>query len=250
MKVKERFIINSAMICIVLFTIVTAITIVGLADKNNEVTYGEPPLGLNEIISGTIKTEVNDESIDSISDVSRTAVLYSRKLENNAESELNKPEIERLNSADILASDLDNLRNKDEETVIRYFGNSSSFSPEIVADKLAATKATIVSEEIIDESTIKCIIHICTLDYYGMKEASSNMQNEIQAENTEAENVEDTVKKEIAKKVVTGDFLLHYTIPVEIVDNKLVVTEEFKQAITGGWYKGLNTELKPVDCPL
>ena len=55
---------------------------------------------------------------------------------------------------------------------------------------------------------------------------------------------------EIAKGVVNGNYDLHYTIPVTVENCAVVVTEEIKQALTGGWYTGVGTALANVECPV
>ena len=255
--------LSVAVICATLFVMVFIVMMIAVSKETTKVLDGSPA-GINELILNS--NEPTDESIvdteKNTEQKGKGRSLRSAGTEKTVEEPTGAPsDVAEMAltaavpddgiqdaPADLLNTDLDSLRNKDEATTIRYFGESKAFSAEVVADKLAATKATILSEEIVDDSTVKLLVHICSFDYHGMKEASVNMQEEMT--NTGEENIEDTVKKEIAKQVVNGNFTLHYTIPLEIKDGAVVVTEEFKQAITGGWYKGLNTELKQVDCPL
>lgn len=242
-----------AVICAVLFAVVTTVIIVALLNEKTLKDSGIGPLAINDMITGQDSLEINNESIEELPNTmipkskgTEAVEAYSLDTE-QAESIQEDTEV-MVNDPAVLTLDFEALKAKDEETVKRYFGDSKTFSPDIIANKIAATKLTIISQETLDNETLNVVAHVCTLDYYKMQETSSTMTEELK--NKGEENIEEAVKKEIAKMVVTGEFALHYSIPVIIQNGTVMVTEELKQAITGGWYKGLNTELKPIECPL
>lgn len=197
-------------------------------------------MAINEVITETIEEDRVDP------DITGTELVESTN-----EVAVASAEIE-VDPYSIIESEIEALRNKDAAMVNKYFGESTVFTPDAIADRLTATVVSFVSSNDTDNAEI--IIHICTLDYDKMNEAAKEIKTNLESEadkNTEDKKVEDisnTTNIEVAKGVVSGDFDLHYNIPVKIENGSVVVTEELKQAITGNWYKGVNITLESVDC--
>ncbi len=155
----------------------------------------------------------------------------------------------KVDPYDTIYNDIEALKAGDQITTIRYFGDSDTFTSDIVADKLAATLITFISSEEREDDSTEVIVHVCALDYNLMKDDSEKLKVELSTENSE-ETLTDTVNKELAKNVVDGKYDVHYNIPVTVQDGLVKVTEELKQAITGNWYSGMNVELQTVNCIL
>lgn len=217
-------------ICSVIIALLMVCIIINNKDKQ-QVDYNNEPQAINEVI---------EESTEIVGDMELTPRAAP-----------NMPEEVYVDPYEIIANDIEQIRNKDQFTIERYFGNSNVFTADTVADKLTATIVSFLSSEESDEGT-KVVVHICTLDYDKMKDASNTIKTEIanSSESDESINIDDETKKEVAKGVVKGQFDLHYNIPVIVKNGKVIVSEEYKQALTGNWYHGVNTELQPVDCPL
>lgn len=222
---KTQFLILLAICLLLLAVLVICLFIDGSKKQDNIV---DEPQAINEVIS--------EESgvIESTQPTPRMATSNTTKTD--------------IDPYELVASEIELLKSKDVYTVEKYFGKSDIFTPESVGDKLTATVVSFMSSEELEDST-KVVIHICTLDYVKMKNASETIKSEIEASDT-SEDIDDTTKKEVAKGVVKGQFDIHYNIPVIVKNCEVAVTEELKQAITGNWYKGIGTELKTVDCPL
>lgn len=235
MRKGDKIVLNSKTQSIVLIAICTVIIalLLGFIIINNNseknVLTLEEPQALNEVI------EESTELVDTHEIIPRSAPL----------------ETVSVDPYEVIAHDIELLKNKDKFIVERYFGNSDVFTADAIADKLSATIVSFLSSEETEDG-VKVIVHICTLDYDKMKEASNNIKNEIVSNNDSEENivVEDEIKKEVAKGVVTGQFDLHYNIPVLVKNNEIIISEEYKQALTGNWYHGVSTELQSVECPL
>lgn len=226
-------------ICLVLVSVLLMCMSIDSTDNNTESMQS-----LNDII-------VEDNAtIESTIEANNTENIEAQ--EDTVEVDIgNQPMPASINVDDpyeIIASEIEAMKNKDSFQVYRYFGESDVFTPETVADRLTATLVSFVSSEENEDGSFKVIIHICTLDYNSMNEAIISLKNELEEKNTE--NVEDSAKMEVAKGVVKGKYDLHYTIPVIVKDGKVVITEQLKQALTGNWYHGINTELQSVECPI
>lgn len=151
---------------------------------------------------------------------------------------------------EIIANDIEAIKNGDKEVITRYFSNSVVFSPDIVADKLAATLVSFISTNKNEDENTEVLIHICTLDYKKMLEANKQIKENLISQGVSEDEVAEQVKKELARGIVKGEYESHYNIPVVVENGYVRVTEELKEAITGGWYTGINTQLQNVTCPL
>ncbi len=197
-------------------------------------------------------TEVDTSSLNRSQQEIETESNINQEIQGRSVEGADEPDTEQsIDPYSIIASDIEAIKSMDKAVISRYFGDSDIFSADIVGDKLAATLTSFISSGENEEGNIETIIHICTLDYNKMLDANKKLKEElINKGEVDESSINEQIKKELAKGVVKGDFDIHYNIPVEIVDNQVKVTEELKQAITGGWYNGINTDLQPVSCPL
>lgn len=182
--------------------------------------------------------------------------------------------------------DINNLMDCDTETVIRYFGDSDVYTPTLVADRVSVAKLTFTSitdasgnslitedktapltnpedidKEIEDvagvvDGDISVGLHICTIDYSKMSEAVQSLTERIKEKDpfiTE-DKLRKQVTDEVAARATNGEFDIHLntTIIVRYTSgkSKVVLTEQYKTALTGGWYNPTNLELESTSCPL
>lgn len=182
--------------------------------------------------------------------------------------------------------DINNLMNCDTETVTRYFGDSDVYIPTLVADRVSVAKLTFTSitdasgnslitedkatpltnpqdidKEIEDvagvvDGDISVGLHICTIDYSKMSGAVQSLTENIKEKDpfiTE-DKLEKQVTDEVAARATNGEFDIHLntTIIVRYTSgkSKVVLTEQYKAALTGGWYNPTNLELESTSCPL
>lgn len=205
-------------------------------------TNVEESMAVNEVITETIEEEtVKTENTETelVESTNEVAVASAKIVED---------------PYSIVETEIEALKNKDATMVNKYFGESTVFTADAIADRLTATVVSFVSSKEI-ENNQEIVVHICTLDYDKMNEAAKEIKSSIETEAEESdgattEEIANTTNKEVAKGVVSGDFDLHYNIPIRIENGSVVVTEELKQAITGNWYKGVNITLESVECHL
>lgn len=198
------------------------------------------------VISNNKKEAKETEQLAVSEIITASSDIESTKENTELEEEIKGDvKVEAVDVYKVIQSEIELLKNKDTETIQRYFGESEVFTGEAISDKLTATVATFISQP----SSDSVVVHICSLDYTKMRDTSEELKSTMETNNS-PEDVGNTVKKEVAKGVIKGQYDIHYNIPVIIKNGKVVVTENFKQAITGNWYKGINTYLESIECPI
>lgn len=221
-----------------------------VTDKNSNITAAA---GGIQVLDEVILTDNTNDIIEDKSNSTLVGTKGEGRVINpmktdRTENVVNGTNDEHLNAiytkeidpCDIIKQDMEKLKSGDRATVLRYFGDSVVFSPDNIIDKLAATVISFASVKNNHPNTYTVVVHICTLDYQKMNQDMLRLKETIDDEKQ--------ISKEIAKGVVNGLYELHYTIPLTVENNCVIVTEEFKQSITGGWYTGIGTNLKSVDC--
>ena len=183
--------------------------------------------------------------------------------------------------------DIDGLLGCDVDTVTRYFGESDIYTPSLIADRVSVAKITFMSIEDADGNSlipedavatpltdptkldeqigevpgvyngdIKLTIHICTIDYQKMSKAVDSLSESIKEKDPfiEKEQLSEQVMNEIAARATNGEFDIHLTVPVTVKYtsgiSEVQLTEEYKAALTGGWYNPTQLTLESVECPL
>ena len=140
-----------------------------------------------------------------------------------------------------IQSDIAGIKQGDPDTVAKYFGTSDVFTPEKVADRVSTTNITLVSSTALEDGNFELLIHVCTIDY-------NKMNSDYKAAGQNADST--AAKKQVTRNLINGDYSICYNIPVLTSGNGIVISEAFKQAITGGWYIGAGVELSSVECIL
>lgn len=140
-----------------------------------------------------------------------------------------------------IQSDIAGIKQGDPDTVAKYFGTSDVFTPEKVADRVSTTNITLVSSTALEDSNFELLIHVCTIDY-------NKMNSDYKAAGQNADST--AAKKQVTRNLINGDYSICYNIPVLTSGNGIVISEAFKQAITGGWYIGADVELSSAECIL
>lgn len=150
-----------------------------------------------------------------------------------------------------IENELELLKQYDKDTVRKYFGESTEFTEDTIADKLTATRISFISAEC-NKDTAYVIVHICTLDYNKMSQDYMAYKQGLVQENESIsdEDIKRETNIEVAKGVLDGRYNVHYNIPVTVSTNGVIVSEQYKQAITGNWYKGVGIGLESTSCPL
>lgn len=150
-----------------------------------------------------------------------------------------------------IENELELLKQHDKDMIRKYFGESKEFTEDTIADKLTATRISFISAEC-NKDTAYVVVHICTLDYNKMNQDYMAYKQGLVKENESIsdEDIKRETSTEVAKGVLDGRYDAHYNIPVTVSKDGVIVSEQYKQAITGNWYKGVGSGLESTSCPL
>ena len=254
------FVLLSAMVVLISVLVNKIITIqekISLLESNQESIITNEEVIANAIEDrdkGDIEKVV--EYKHSIDNTSVIAVSLGNSIESNIDmipieedeveyiEEVGEIEGPRLNYFSIFTTKLNKLKSGDLDTVKECFGDIDIFSPNLVADRVSASTVKLISSEEIGDET-ELLVHICTIDYNLM-----NNDYEYEIDNTFANDAEadNKAKRKVAQKLIDGVYKVCYNIPVRFKGNQMIVSELFKSAITGGWYKAIGIELEQVGC--
>lgn len=210
------------------------------------------------LINNKNKDDIKAVSLENTSIANNQLVINENKVEDlYTSSELiysSKNDDLPVNYYDIFISDIEKLRNGDPETVIKYFGNSDTFTPEIIADRVSATTINFISNTQLENGDSEINIHICTIDYQLMNKDYEDSKNSKLSEfgvdeftDEQLKEASDYGKTVVAENVLNDKYRVCYNMPITIDNGEIVIKESLKQAITGGWYTGVGVELNPVE---
>lgn len=140
---------------------------------------------------------------------------------------------------DKLKADFDKLQAGDTSVIEKYFGTGEQMTPESVADRVSASSIKLLSlSDIVNTSSI--VVHVCSIDYEAMNKDYATL--------CKSDSEETDAKTELATNLADGKYDVCYNIVLSIDSEatEAVINEQFKQAITGGWYQGLGENLEEV----
>lgn len=170
------------------------------------------------------------ESSDAIAEIN-----YNEDGENSTSSDTS---IQAL-AFDKLKADFDKLQAGDTSVIEKYFGTGEQMTPESVADRVSASSIKLLSlSDIVNTSSI--VVHVCSIDYEAMNKDYATL--------CKSDSEETDAKTELATNLADGKYDVCYNIVLSIDPEatEAVINEQFKQAITGGWYQGLGENLEEV----
>ena len=153
-----------------------------------------------------------------------------------------------IGTMELLSKNLESLQNGDINTIGKWFGSGTEFTAERVKDATKSAKITV--EENNDDAEKSLKIHVCNLDYRKINLKKVELNNQYQKKNS-AMNEGDRlslVDKAINELIESGEYDKHYILDVRSDNGVLEISEELKQAITGGWYWGTGEELQGYVC--
>lgn len=191
--------------------------------------------------SSQVEARGISESSDS-SDIEQTEssddlaeINYNEDGENTTSSDTS---IQAL-AFDKLKADFDKLQAGDTSVIEKYFGTGEQMTPESVADRVSASSIKLLNlSDIVNTSSI--VVHVCSIDYEAMNKDYANL--------CKSDSEETDAKTELATNLADGNYDVCYNIVLSIDPEatEAVINEQFKQAITGGWYQGLGENLEEV----
>lgn len=170
------------------------------------------------------------ESSDALAEIN-----YNEDGENSTSSDAS---IQAL-AFDKLKADFDKLQAGDTSVIEKYFGTGEQMTPESVADRVSASSIKLLSlSDIVNTSSI--VVHVCSIDYEAMNKDYATL--------CKSDSEETDAKTELATNLADGKYDVCYNIILSIDPDatEAVINEQFKQAITGGWYQGLGENLEEV----
>lgn len=191
--------------------------------------------------SSQVEARGISESSDS-SDIEQTEssddlaeINYNEDGENTTSSDTS---IQAL-AFDKLKADFDKLQAGDTSVIEKYFGTGEQMTPESVADRVSASSIKLLNlSDIVNTSSI--VVHVCSIDYEAMNKDYATL--------CKSDSEETDAKTELATNLADGNYDVCYNIVLSIDPEatEAVINEQFKQAITGGWYQGLGENLEEV----
>lgn len=191
--------------------------------------------------SSQVEARGISESSDS-SDIEQTEsrdalaeINYNEDGENTTSSDTS---IQAL-AFDKLKADFDKLQAGDTSVIEKYFGTGEQMTSESVADRVSASSIKLLSlSDIVNTSSI--VVHVCSIDYEAMNKDYATL--------CKSDSEETDAKTELATNLADGKYNVCYNIILSIDPEatEAVINEQFKQAITGGWYQGLGENLEEV----
>lgn len=143
---------------------------------------------------------------------------------------------------DALQKDINKLASSDSDTVRKYFGTSTSFDEYTIQSVFKGVTVKRVSETVDKlNGTKEASIRISTyrhdiIQKKRREEFKRILRNSSAMEKSKAAEAAEAAVKKYRK----GKYRYEKTIDVQTADGKLVITEELKEALTGGWYKAVN----------
>lgn len=170
------------------------------------------------------------ESSDAVAEIN-----YNEDGENTTSSDTS---IQAL-AFDKLKADFDKLQAGDTSVIEKYFGTGEQMTPESVADRVSASSIKLLNlSDIVNTSSI--VVHVCSIDYEAMNKDYATL--------CKSDSEETDAKTELATSLADGKYDVCYNIVLSIDPEatEAVINEQFKQAITGGWYQGLGENLEEV----
>lgn len=241
---KQRIIFLSCAAVALIIAIAFIVSSTTWRDKEVEIVSVEETL-VNEDVASVDDADdaiPNIASFYAVSETPASANALAKSASEVSGSDIGIDE-EAFNN---LKADIDGIKAGDPEIIAKYFGTSDVFTPETVADRVSATIITLVSSEPTENGEYNLIVHVCTIDYPKMNSdyatAEANLGDDT-GDGTKA-------KKEVTRNLIDGSYKVCYNIPLVVNSDGLVVSEAFKQAITGSWYTGTNVSLSPAECIL
>lgn len=147
-------------------------------------------------------------------------------------------EIPKSLSENIL-SDVNNLKAMDKETIARYFGESVGLDSSLFSQ---------LSLKILEESPEEVNVEIINLDFNRIYKLRSEYSKQVKESNVGISDsdlksyVDSSLKEQIQKE----DYTAKWIITIKGKGNNIIVTEDLKKALTGGWYNSLGCNILPI----
>ena len=255
-KMNRRLIYSMAIISLVVVTVLS-VTIHMITKSDQKVEEDLLAVSLtatNKADNETIEEDVvNTENVENNQTSENSEIpaelLQSNKTVMSFDVKIDGTMVpEEIDYYRVFIDEFEKIKAGDKDTIVKYFGNSDVFLPEVVADRMMATEITFLSYSEDKNGDREINIHVCTVDYQKMNnDFTSAKDNSVSNGATETDATE-LAKRTVAENLINNEYKVCYNIPVIVHDGEIVPKEYLKQALTGGWYTGIGIELEPVKC--
>jgi len=173
-----------------------------------------------------------------------TTIIVEEKPEESSE----KPEASSLDTEQILEQQINLLKNGDTDTIRGWFGLGADFTSKAVMEATRYARITVIDDKKAPEGYLA--IHVCNVDYRKLMEARKELYNSYLKKNVA---MNDNDRNRLINELLEQDirdkkFDKHYKVYVTSNNGVLEITEDLKQAVTGGWYLGIGEELPGYRC--
>lgn len=219
-------------ICGLIIGIITVIgLIIVLVNYGNSASedVSETPY-INESSQGLL--ELTEESTENISDssVSSDSEAYSSTTSSDYK------EVITYDVEQYLKNDVQNIKNGDKKTIERWFGSSNIFTKENMQKALSGI-------EISKSKNGK--MHVCVFNEKKVNEIREKYLDEERKMNVniDEKSILAYIDLRIQKEVEDKSIYDCYELDVSVSSGNIDVTEELKEIITNGWYKGIDADI-------
>lgn len=151
----------------------------------------------------------------------------------------------------LVEKDFELLKSDDSDTKHKYYGMSTTIDNEDFSRLLKYTEIhKIDSTNEKKDNLNRTDIHICSVDTEKLNKEIAKVEKTAKERNVaiSTESLNTIVDRAIKKKVKKYKKCYQITVEKDSSTEELIITEEFKSAITGKWYTGIGVKLENVKC--
>lgn len=176
---------------------------------------------------------------------------YSYETTSEAESKI------KMTPKQVIEADISKIVAGDRETIERYFGQSDVYHGLNLINRIAVAKIevspvnndetnSIIMSEGLEFGTALVKLKINNISYKKVKEEVEralikNSDNENDAETLE-NNITTLIMEKASAGILDNDVIIPVTIKYNDGIGSVVITEELKEGLTGGWYNPAGKE--------
>lgn len=191
------------------------------------------------------KIEEQAKEIEDLKTVLSLGVNLSNSVgENNGKTDI----VAEVSTEKLLEKHLVELQAGNTDVIKTWFGLGTEFTSENISKVTKYAKITVIEDKNTPDSYIA--VHICNIDYRKMKKDYDELYQEYVKKNYAMKDKDrrKLVQGLLDKDIDNGKYDRCYKVYVKNNEGMLEITEDLKQAITGGWYLGTGDVLEKYKC--
>ena len=169
-------------------------------------------------------------------------------LKNNNEYGNSDSKAEILSTEALLNKELTELKNGNEDVIRRWFGSGIEYTSENVSRFTQYAKVTATESKDTPDGYIS--IHVCNMDNRKLMKLNKKLTEGYNKKNVamKESDRDALVNEKVQAEIRNGGMDKHFSLIVRSDNGVLEITDELKQALTGGWYHGSIGEMQGYKC--